>query len=147
LINYNRLDGVDQNTTVQWFNAAGDNISEDASLEVRAPGTYSATVSKYGCTLDTEAVTLEGEPDSLYVPNVVTPNADAINDFFEIQGSGINRFDLVVFNRYGRPVFEANDLSFKWDCNVSAGIYFWRITYVGCNEAVREWKGWVQVMP
>jgi gliding motility-associated-like protein len=140
------LDGVDQNTTVQWFKNQ-ISVGNQVSLQVRRPGRYTATVSKHGCSLDVGPVTLEGEPDSLYVPNIFTPNADAFNDFFEIRGTGMNQFDLTIFNRYGLPVFEANDPVFKWDGSVAAGVYFWRITYVGCNEEVKERKGWVQVMP
>jgi gliding motility-associated-like protein len=53
----------------------------------------------------------------LYIPNAFTPNADNINDFFEIFGNkdALKFLDIAVFNRWGEKVYESKDIYFKWD--------------------------------
>jgi gliding motility-associated-like protein len=53
----------------------------------------------------------------LYIPNAFTPNADNINDFFEIFGNkdALKFLDIAVFNRWGEKVYESKDIFFKWD--------------------------------
>ena len=71
--------------------------------------------------------------DTLFIPNVFTPNGDGKNDYFEIKGMNnpcidINR--LIIFNRWGRKVYEAEGNELKWDgkSNGNAftdGVYFY----------------------
>jgi gliding motility-associated-like protein len=57
----------------------------------------------------------------LSVPKAFTPNNDNLNDILKIEyGAGIktlNRF--VIFNRYGRIVFQTNDITKGWDGRVN----------------------------
>ncbi|MEN9701777.1 MAG: hypothetical protein RIR55_1103 [Bacteroidota bacterium] len=57
----------------------------------------------------------------LSVPKAFTPNHDNLNDILKIEyGAGVkalNRF--VIFNRYGRIVFETNDITKGWDGKVN----------------------------
>lgn len=142
-----KIDSTDANTTTQWFNIANNEIVGNGSfLNIKIPGTYSAIVSKHECSLETDSFTITAQSDSLYVPNLFTPNSDSFNDQFEIKSDGLEDFNIRIINRYGRPVFEANDPDFKWEAdNLPAGVYFWRITYLSCSQRVREHKGWVQI--
>jgi gliding motility-associated-like protein len=76
---------------------------------------------------------------NLYVPNAFTPNADGINDVFEIFGnkSAIRYVNIEIFNRWGEKVFESNDINFKWDGtfrgelqNPSVFVYTLNISFV-----------------
>ena len=55
------------------------------------------------------------------VPNAFTPNGDNLNDYFKIEyGAGVKTLlTYTVFNRFGKIVFQTNDLSKGWDgkCN------------------------------
>ncbi len=52
------------------------------------------------------------------LPNVFTPNGDQHNDFFtpfpESLGS-VEKIEIVIYNRWGRLVFEGNDPLINWD--------------------------------
>ena len=52
------------------------------------------------------------------VPNIFTPNNDGQNDFYELAGDHDPCYDemhLVIYNRWGKMVFESTDSNFKWD--------------------------------
>ena len=56
--------------------------------------------------------------DTLFIPNVFTPNGDGKNDYFEITGMNnpcIVFNKLMIFNRWGKKVFEAEGNQIKWD--------------------------------
>jgi hypothetical protein len=144
-----KLQNVDDKSAVEWYDAMNNIIptTDKRTLTISTPGTYQVSVSKHGCSLKTNAVTLTALKDSLYVPNVFTANGDHINDEFEIRGDGLNNFYLQIFNRNGQQVFETRDSNFKWSAaNVSPGVHFWRATYLDCSNDKVEQKGWVHVL-
>lgn len=51
----------------------------------------------------------------LYVPTAFSPNNDGFNDGFGVVGTGINSFEMRVYNRWGTMVFYTNDPDKKWD--------------------------------
>lgn len=71
----------------------------------------------------------------LEMPNVVTPNNDQINDFFEpVLISGIELKSLQLLNRWGNTIYETSQLPIKWDVQLngqtlSEGTYFYRIQF------------------
>lgn len=142
------LSNVDSRSAIAWYNA-GNPISgkEGASLTITQPGTYAARISKHGCAFDTRTIHVMEQVDTLFVPNIVTPNNDTQNDYFEIRGEGLHQFNLSVLNRYGKIVYEATDATFQWPAeNISSGVYYWRITYQNCLQRTREKKGWVHII-
>lgn len=143
------LDNVDASTSVQWINASGSApLSQTTpSLTVNEPGAYYAKVTKHSCSLESSMATLEMEADSLFVPNIFTPNSDSYNDYFEVTGTGLSDFVLKIFNRYGELVHQSADPTSKWTGgDLATGIYYWRVTYRACSASVREEKGWVHLM-
>ena len=73
--------------------------------------------------------------DSLFIPNVFSPNGDGYNDYFEIIGAdnpciGIQK--LSIFNRWGKKVFEVEVNKLKWDGTnngnkLKEGVYFYTL--------------------
>jgi len=63
----------------------------------------------------------------IIIPNIFTPNGDGVNDKFEI--TNINQYpnsNLVVFNRWGKQVFESNDYKSDWTGEGCAdGVYYY----------------------
>ena len=71
--------------------------------------------------------------DTLFIPNIFTPNGDGKNDYFEIIGMDnlcITLHKLMVFDRWGLKVFESVGKQFKWDGTnnentLTEGVYFY----------------------
>lgn len=67
-------------------------------------------------------------------PNIFTPNGDQYNETFQPQYSNIYDYHISVFNRWGNPVFETNDIDQVWDGTFKGndcadGVYFFIATY------------------
>lgn len=80
------------------------------------------------------------------VPNVFSPNGDGVNDVFIPQMlAPPTRYNLEVFDRYGRPVFSSNALGNGWNGtlnarSVSEGVYYWVLQYDCLEEGRNQQK-------
>ena len=98
------------------------------------------------CGTDTDVISIREEDcsasDSIFIPNVITPNNDRLNDVFEIEGTGILSISGTIYNRWGKILFEWNDLNTNWtgDDN-SEGTYFYVIDITFKNDAPKTFKG------
>jgi hypothetical protein len=118
------------------------------SIQVEESGKYSLKIQSHGCVFDSDEMILTMIPaDSVFVPNVITPNGDPWNENFEIYVEGIDEYFLKVFGRHGREVWSGNKDSAPWNAaDVSSGVYFWFLSYRSqCSEG-NDRKGWVQVL-
>lgn len=95
------------------------------------PGTYTVTLvatNDLGCSdTTTEEIVVEaGLP--MYIPTAFTPNGDNLNDVFEIVAFNIQDFNILIFDRWGKLLYESSDPNFQWDGTfdgnpVSEGVY------------------------
>jgi gliding motility-associated-like protein len=88
----------------------------DAALD-RCHGSDSIRIS--GCP---------GEVARLWMPNAFTPNGDGLNDVFRPVAVNIAKFHMQIFDRWGRMVFETQDLSAGWS-GIEGNSYFPSATY------------------
>ncbi|MFO7615740.1 MAG: gliding motility-associated C-terminal domain-containing protein [Bacteroidales bacterium] len=80
----------------------------------------------------------------LEIPNVFTPNGDGFNDFFQVKALSLRTFKGLIFNRWGRVLYEwddPRDPEKGWngkDQNtgreVPVGTYFYVITASGYDK-------------
>ncbi len=87
-------------------------------------------------------------PDTVHLslPNVFTPNDDNKNRIFLPTHSGIDQFNMKIYNRWGEIVFETNLLERGWDGRTFAGkecpdgTYYYVSTYVDQdgNSGIRK---------
>lgn len=80
----------------------------------------------WGCT-DSEARNLlVNESFSMYIPTGFTPDMDGLNDAWKLHGIDVDEsdFHVVVFDRWGRKVYESNDLHEAWVGDNSGGDFF-----------------------
>lgn len=109
-----------------------------------------------GCTDQRTKTIIINELLNVYVPNAFTPNNDGINDVFFVRGTDIDpeRFELMVFNRWGERVFYTKDIDQVWDGSVNGGAYYaqnevytWRLIVYSKTTVERyELTGSVVVM-
>jgi gliding motility-associated-like protein len=89
--------------------------------------------------------------ESLFIPNVFTPQNDGTNDYFTIKSSGINVFSMKIYNRWGGLVYETNEINPGWDGNYDGnpcpvGVYFYMITAVSNNKKTYNLNGTVTLL-
>ncbi len=93
--------------------------STSSSFLVTEPGTYWVLVSN-SCGSTYDDITIGCNCD-VYIPNAFSPNGDGLNDKFVITGKGIveDQFSIIIFNRWGEPVFTSNNISNSWDGRIN----------------------------
>jgi gliding motility-associated-like protein len=100
-----------------------------------------------GCEDISESLEVNISESELEVPNVFSPNGDGVNDEFRVAYRSLKKFEMVVFNRWGRKVYESSDPADGWDGTIgntlaAPGVYFYYIRGVGYNaDEVYELKG------
>lgn len=107
--------------------------------------------NEYGCT-DTFFLDLEVVPPAIItIPTVFTPNGDNVNDTWKIEGEYLLDFKAQIFNRWGKKVYEWEDINQGWDGKnhsgqaLSAGTYYYVITAVARIGAIGE-KGFLELI-
>lgn len=77
--------------------------------------------------------------DNPYVPNAISPNGDGVNDFLKIPFlNGYPGNMVVIFNRWGKKVYEATDYKNDWDGeNLPSGTYFYVVTAPTLNQELK----------
>ncbi|SFH11335.1 conserved repeat domain-containing protein/gliding motility-associated C-terminal domain-containing protein, partial [Algoriphagus hitonicola] len=83
-----------------------------------------------------------------FIPNVITPNGDGINDIWRIKG--INKFvkrRIVIFNRWGDHLYEKDNYQNDWSANgIVSGTYYYIVWTEDRSGRTHEYKGWIQVI-
>ncbi|MFM8913341.1 MAG: gliding motility-associated C-terminal domain-containing protein [Flammeovirgaceae bacterium] len=78
-----------------------------------------------------------------FVPNVITPNGDGKNDFFQVESKYNGLVSLTVLNRWGDQVYFSKNYESNWNgVGLSAGVYF----FVLEGECVERFRGHVTIM-
>jgi gliding motility-associated-like protein len=100
-----------------------------------APGTYIITLTvttSDGCS-DTFTMPYVIQPEviipgEIVIPNVFTPNNDGNNDAFVIENVEFYENVLVVYNRWGNPIYETRNYRNQWRApDVSDGTYYYEL--------------------
>jgi gliding motility-associated-like protein len=113
-----------------WNNGLTDSVQF-----IIKPGIYGVSIfTPEGCESYDEFVVsiCEGQ---LFIPNAFTPNSgDELNNKFIIKGEDIRKFTINIYDRWGKEVFQSNDLNNSWDGlingqDAASGIYSYMVWY------------------
>lgn len=113
--------------------------STSNGIQVSSGGQYKVkTIHACGVIDDSTYVQDMG----LQVPNLVTPNGDQKNDYFEIVKKGKDVVSLKIYDSWGSQIYSSEDYRKDWPpSEVLAGIYFYHYSIFNCMG-----KGWIQVV-
>jgi hypothetical protein len=98
-------------------------------------------ISTAGCADTLRAKVKIGNP--LLIPNLITANADGLNDAFFVRGIRPGIWSLRIFNRWGKEVFYSEAYNLDWKAETTGpGLYFYTLKN---PPGDREFKGWLKV--
>lgn len=118
------------------------------NILIDKPGTYSLTIFNGGCyTTDDVKVEL-GENKMAKFPNVITPNADGVNDFIDFTKFQFGEVEFIVYDRWGNERFRTTSPNEKWEpSELNNGTYFYVINYFSdCIDKFTTFKGFITLL-
>lgn len=120
-----------KSNTYKWFNG-----SSSSQMNIEDSGYYWVQITDICKTYtDSFAAKTEDCDCKMFVPNVITPNNDNLNDFFyPVINCEYDEYHIVIYNRWGQLLFESFNQDEKWNGKyknqeVADGVYFYLITY------------------
>ena len=115
--------------------------SNDEAPEYIPPTTGDITIWQYAINedfncVDSSSVSIEVNNEyTLWTPNSFTPNGDQKNDGFAPISTGVEEYRLLVYDRWGKLIFDEIGESPIWDGNNANGVpcktdsYSYRVDY------------------
>lgn len=105
------------------FTIAGTNSTMD-SLRIQASGNYKLTIKNdFDCETSKKFTIFDKCKPRVFAPSAFTPNNDTKNDTFLVYTAHIKNYNLKVFDRWGKIIFETDNPDTKWDGTVNGTIY------------------------
>lgn len=138
-----------------WDFGDGDSSDlKDPDHRYLEEGKYDVTLTVTttdGCIKQITRIIEVEEIYELYVPNSFTPNGDNLNEYFKIYGTGVEEYEIRIFNRWGAEVFKSDDLEKPWDGTyngekVPQGSYAYTISITTTFGGVRAKKGTLNII-
>jgi gliding motility-associated-like protein len=88
----------------------------------------------------------------VFIPNVFSPNRDGKNDVFTLRlGKDATGMDMVIFDRWGKQVYQTNSLTNGWNGtydgkDAEIGVYQYLIKVKYRDNSVMTYKGDVTLL-
>jgi uncharacterized repeat protein (TIGR01451 family)/gliding motility-associated-like protein len=121
-------------------------LADENKITISNIGTVSSFETDWNTADNTSLVTIQVEP--FFIPNVITPNGDGLNDQFEIKGLG--KFvsnNLIIWNRWGDHILDQSDYKNDWSAvGLMNGTYYYMLKTVDEADKEHVFKGWIQVI-
>jgi len=88
---------------------------------------------------------------ALKIPNVFTPNSDAINAKWFVEGTCVEEIECIIFNRWGNEMAKMKGQSVEWDGisnekAVNAGVYFYKLKVKSNDGEIKNYHGHITVI-
>jgi gliding motility-associated-like protein len=98
-------------------------------------------VTHPGCDTVSDSLSILPALTKEDIPNVITPNGDDKNQFWDIKKlKDLPENSVRVYNRWGYSVFEAVGYSGNWSGGeLSSGTYFYHVNIRDCKSEIRGW--------
>jgi gliding motility-associated-like protein len=136
--------------------ATGVSAVQNPTYTYSDTGTFIVTLvvtTANGCTDSTWSTILIRDSEyQLWVPNIFTPNGDGINDIFYVQGIGVSKFELVIYDRWGLEVYYSNNWLEGWNGKMKGsgkeltnGVYVYTIKAWDVDNKVNHYVGKITI--
>jgi gliding motility-associated-like protein len=78
-----------------------------------------------------------------YIPNIITPNRDNLNDTFEPKGLEAGAWQLEIYSRWGILIYKNENYTSQWpDADINDGTYYYLLRN---KQTGKTHKGWIEV--
>lgn len=119
------------------------------TVEDLSPGIYPYTVTITGCEETSDTVIVIVLACDLTIPNVITPgNGDGYNDLFKV--TNLEYYPnsvLMVFNRWGKKIYESTNYQNNWDGeDFASGTYYYVLKVNFGDETYDEYNGTITIL-
>jgi hypothetical protein len=117
--------------------------STGRSVEVLDFGDYWVEV-KNSCGIRRDTITYSKlDFEFVNIPNVITPNGDLDNEFFQVTTDTSIQPSIVIIDRWGLRVYDNPSYKNDWNASgLSPGVYYYRLT----GPCIKEAKGSISVL-
>ncbi len=88
-------------------------------------------------------------PSTIEIPNIFTPNGDGYNDVLKVKSEGLDNETMVIYNRWGRKVYEWNMVHGEWNGiensggEAATGVYYYIFDASGYDKKEYHLNGTV----
>lgn len=142
-------------TLSEGYLSDGDSIHTlSATHAFQESGEYTATyyfTSDHGCRdsvkYDIEIIDFS----TLYIPNAFTPNNDGKNDIFKAEGTFIESFQMLIYDRWGNLVTTLEELNSGWNGSFKGkeapvDVYVYKATATDITGKQLNFKGQINLI-
>jgi len=105
-VNFDNDDVYSEDTvTIEWTKPDGTFLANTASVDITGgvSGTYNVVITPNDGAVCPAMAEVVVENTTCFTPKGISPNNDGKNDTFDLTGFNVRK--LVIFNRYGKEVF------------------------------------------
>lgn len=139
--------------TIPFVDRPGTEYNKNTTYTFSEAGTYKVKITvsnSYGCSY-IDSITVTVDESEIQVPNVFTPNGNGFNDEFRVAYKSIIKYEIWVYSRWGRLVYNSTNPQKGWDGNINGkkaadGAYFYIIKAVGSDAKKYKLKGDINLL-
>jgi gliding motility-associated-like protein len=149
-----KLQAVNSGDVYQWNTGA-----ESSEINTNQAGLYFlVSYSSLRCpAIDSffvsNKVCEKPERDTLFIPNVFSPNGDNSNDRFKLIVTNVEALEVIIYNRWGQIVSTFNNAEIGWDGRhyktgqeCSHGTYYYLIKLKRLNRDAEVYQGFLTLL-
>lgn len=130
----------------------GDSVMIAGAYQNNSGTYYESLFSINGCDSTTTYILEVLVQDSIFIPNIFTPNGDNFNDLFLPIFVNIKTFKCDIYNRWGSEIYSWSNSNNGWDGKTKSGdespegTYFYIMTTINHKEEEEIIKGSVTLL-